>query len=245
MNYSPFEQFEVNVLLKFKLFGLDLSLTNLLSFLILAHVILVFFFTAVDKNKKFVPSNWQSVLETIYLFVVGLVREQSGKKGIKFFPFFFTVFTLILIMNTMGLLPFSFTVTSHIIVTISIALSFVFCWIIIGFMTLGLKFFLIFVPKGIPMWLLPMLVLIEVLSYILRPLSLAIRLFANMLAGHILLHIIAASAVFLSSQWFLLVLLPVVFVILIFFLEIFISFLQAYIFTILLAIYLRDSLYGH
>lgn len=245
MNFSPFEQFEVNLLSKINLLGLDLSLTNLISFLILAHIILIFFFTSINNNKNFVPSNWQAVVEGIYLFIVGLVKEQSGKKGVKFFPFFFTIFTLILVMNTMGLLPFSFTVTSHIIVTISLALSFVFCWIIVGFMNLGLKFFLIFVPKGIPMWLLPMLVLIEILSYILRPLSLAIRLFANMLAGHILLHIIAASAIYLSSQWLLLILLPVVFVILIFFLEIFISFLQAYIFTILLAIYLRDSLYGH
>ena len=107
---------------------------------------------------------------------------------------------------------------------------------------MGLRFFLIFVPKGIPAWLLPMLVIIEILSYVLRPLSLAIRLFANMLAGHILLHIIAGASIFLSSQWILLIVLPIIFVILIFFLENFINFLQAYIFIVLLAIYLRDFL---
>jgi F-type H+-transporting ATPase subunit a len=176
---------------------------------------------------------------------LGLIKEQTGLRGINYFPLIFNVFILILCLNLLGLVPFNFTVTAQIAVTFTMALSFFIGFIIIGFKEQGLLFLKIFVPSGIPNWLLPLLVLIEIMSFFLRPLSLSIRLFANMLAGHVLLHIIAGAVIVALLTNFLIAFVPWLFIIVFLVLEIGIAFLQAYVFSILLCIYLHDSIYGH
>jgi len=245
MFFSPFEQFEVNLLRRIDFQGLDLSITNVIVYLGLVFFLLIFLFHTTKKFLAFVPRPWQSFMELTYLFIYDILVEQAGDRGRKFFPVIFLIFFLILLFNLLGLLPFSFTLSSHIVITLSLSLCFFFAWIIIGFTHLGLGFLTIFLPRNIPLWLMPILIVIEIISFILRPLSLAIRLFANMLAGHILLHIVAGAVIFLVNKFLLLFFVPFIFVIFVYVLEIGICFLQAYIYTILLCIYLHDSLYLH
>ncbi len=249
MIYSPFEQFELNIyslkILYFKNIGIDLSITNLTITLLFVITILIGFLGLIIYDAKICPNRWQVILEIIYKFIQGLIKEQIGNKGINYFPLIFTVFLSILSLNLIGLLPFSFTVTAQIAITFTLALSFFIGLILIGFNEQKISFLKIFVPSGIPNWLLPLLVVIEIMSFFLRPLSLSIRLFANMLAGHVLLHIIAGAVIVALATSFLLAILPWFFIIVFLVLEIGIGFLQAYVFSILLCIYLHDSIYGH
>jgi F-type H+-transporting ATPase subunit a len=183
-----------------------------------------------------IPNNFQIIIESIYEFIYGLIIGQTGEKGTRFFAGLHTIFVFILTANFLGITPFGFTITAHFGLTLLLSSSFFIGWIIVGFRTMGLKFFKIFVPKGIPMWLLPLLVLIEVLSFFIRPISLAIRLFANMLAGHILLYIIASGCFAVSRIFLGFGLLPFVCILAFFLLELGIAFLQAYVFTVLLCI---------
>lgn len=242
---SPFEQFEIILLKRYSYHGYDISLTNFSFFLFLILMFLVLMSLSIRNSSKVFPTPWQNLIEVFTIFLYGMLIEQAGKKGRKYFSFIFSVFFFILLSNLVGLLPFSFTLTSHFIATLTISLSFFFAWILIGIKKFGIKFFYLFVPKNISRALLPLLVVIEILSFLLRPLSLAIRLFANMLAGHILLHIIAGSVLLVMSQAFFLFFMPLLVVITVFVLELGICFLQAYIFCILLSIYLKDSLYLH
>jgi len=245
--FSPFEQFELNVF--YPVFvrntNFDLSVTNTTITMIFATTLIVLFITLSIFNAKLLPSRWQSVVELIYKFVQSLIKEQTGSKGQPYFPLIFTTFLFILFLNLIGLLPYGFTVTAQVAITFTLALSFFIGLIIIGFKIQGLHFLKIFVPSGIPAWLLPLLIVIEIMSFCLRPLSLAIRLFANMLAGHVLLHIIAGAALFAFSINFFLGLIPWAFITAFMVLEVGIAFLQAYVFSILLCIYLHDSIYGH
>jgi F-type H+-transporting ATPase subunit a len=249
MTFSPFEQFELNIfslsILNLKSIGIDLSITNLTITLIFIIFVLINLISLSIYHAKIYPSRWQSVIELIYKFVQSLIKEQIGNKGQRFFPLIFIVFFLILSLNLIGLLPFSFTVSAQIAITFSLALSFFIGLIIIGFIEQGISFLKIFVPSGIPNWLLPLLVLIEIMSFFLRPLSLSIRLFANMLAGHVLLHIIAGAVLVALAKNILISFVPWLFIIIFLILEIGIAFLQAYVFSILLCIYLHDSIYGH
>ena len=189
MNFSPFTQFEINPLIKI---SSQITISNFTIYLILS-VLIVWLIIKTSVVFFLIPKNYQIMLETIYLFVLGLLLEQTGIKGIRFFPLLFTLFLFLLTSNLMGLLPFSFTITAHFGLTLLLALSFFFGWIIIGIVTLKVNFLRIFIPRGIPSWLLPLLVIIEILSFIIRPFSLAIRLFANLLAGHILLYILSTA----------------------------------------------------
>jgi len=242
---TPFEQFEI-ALLKFISIGqIDLSITNIAILILLVTTFLIFTTKVISTSYSFIPNNWQNLVEMLYLFVLSIVTEQAGRKGYKYFPHFFTIFMLVLLYNLIGLLPFSFTVSSHIVVTLTLAFSYFVAWVIVAIKELGTKFLYVFCPKNMPAWLLPLLVVVETLSFCLRPFSLGIRLFANMLAGHILLHILAGSFIYMYK--ISLVLIIPIFVILgaVGILELGISFLQAYIFTILLTIYLKDSLISH
>jgi len=242
---SPFEQFELDILVPMTFRGLDITLTNLTVYLGIVLSIVIGFHKLATRKMALIPGNrWQSILEIIYSFVNGLVVEQVGKRKAKrFLPFLLSTFILILTANLLGLTPFAFTITSHVSLTFCLALSFFIGWIILGFRMLGLGFLQIFVPKNIPAWLKPLLIVIELLSFLLRPISLSVRLFANMLAGHILLFIISSSIVFLLSAFPIFVPFPFLFVLAFMVLEVGIAFLQAYVFTILLCIYLNDS-YG-
>lgn len=241
--FSPFEQFEINVLLPLN-FYYDFSITNFVIYLLLTAIIIIMFFFLTGYQTTLVPNSFQLIAEALYRFLYDIIVGQVGKKGQIYFPSILTVFVLILTANLLGLTPFGFTITAHISFTLLMSLSFFLAWILIAFKNLGLKFFNIFVPSGIPMWLLPLLVLIEILSFLIRPLSLAIRLFANMLAGHILLYIISSGTIALSSI-LLISVLPIICIIAFFILEIGICFLQAYVFTILLCIYLKDAVLEH
>jgi F-type H+-transporting ATPase subunit a len=193
------------------------------------------------NNARLVPGRVQSMGELLYEFVAGLVRDNVGSAGRKYFPFIFTLFVFVLFGNLVGMIPFSFTYTSHIVVTFAMAIV-VFAGVtVIGFIRHGLHFFTLFVPPGVPKPLLLLLVPIEVLSYFIRPITLSVRLFANMMAGHTMLFIFASFVVSLGIFGVL----PLAFTTAFMFLEVLVAVLQAYVFTILTCIYLHDAIHLH
>jgi ATP synthase subunit 6 len=242
--FSPLEQFD---LLYIKhLFFFDIA--NIHIYVV--FFVLVFFLLLVNlyfKKISLKSGLVQKLFELIYGFILGIVNQQIGKEAFAFFPFFFTVFMFCLFSNLLGMLPFGFTVTAHLSVTFFFALSFNLGLIFLGFQLHGLKFLKLFVPKGTPKLLLPLIVCIEVVSYLIRSFSLSIRLFANMMAGHCLLFVISSFVFGLIASFGVLTLVPISLVYLaVFVLEFAIAFLQAYVFTILMVIYLNDSLHpGH
>jgi F-type H+-transporting ATPase subunit a len=196
-----------------------------------------------------VPGRLQSLGEISYEFVADTLKNTAGEEGMKFFPFVFTIFMFILFVNIIGLLPYSFTVTSHIVVTAALALLVFFTVIVYGFYKNGLRFFKLFVPSGVPIYILPLIVLIEVMSFLSRPISHSVRLFANMLAGHITLKVFAGFVTMLGAAGVLGWLgaaLPLVMIVALTALELLVAFLQAYVFAILTCIYLNDAIHpGH
>ena len=237
---SPFSQFEITVLQKINPI-LDLSITNFTIYITIITLITLGFYNLSINSAKLIPTNYQQIIEIFYTFILSLVVEQTNKNGLRYFPILFFLFNFLLASNLLGLFPWSFTITAQIIFTAFLSLSFFSGWIIQGIIFLKQDFIRIFIPRGIPGWLLPLLVVIEILSFLIRPLSLSIRLFANMLAGHILLFILASSIFSLGIFGIL----PFTFILAFLVLEIGICFLQAYVFTILLAIYLSDSFKAH
>ena len=194
------------------------------------------------KKKLLVPSKIQLMTEMSYMFVAKMINDTAGSSAKPFFPFIFTIFMFVLFCNMVGMLPYSFTVTSHIIVTFALA-AFIFIGItIIGFIKHGIKYLELFVPKGVPLVLLPLIVIIEIISYLSRPISLSVRLFANMMAGHTMLKVFGGFVISLGllGGW-----LPLSFSIALIGLEILVAFLQAYVFAILTCIYLNDALNLH
>jgi len=242
---SPLEQFEIILLKPISLFNfIDISFTNATLFLILVIFFWRITFIFSLRKATFLPNLIQLILESLFSFVKGIVKQQSGIAGLRYLPIFFSIFLLVLGSNLIGLIPFAFTPTSHIALTFPIAVSCNIALVLIGLKENGFRFFQLFVPKGGPAWLLPLIVVIEVLSYLLRSLSLSIRLFANMMAGHTLIHILTSFAVsFLKADQVIIAVFPILLVILVFVLELAIAFLQAYVFVILLCIYLNDSLH--
>ena len=191
---SPIAQFELKTLVPLKLFGHDASFTNSSAFMVLAVAGVSAFLISAMKGRSLVPSRLQSVAEMVYDFVAGTVRENIGREGMKFFPFVFSLFIFVLALNLFGMIPGAFTVTSHIIITAALSLLVIGVVILYGLYKHGFGFFKLFVPSDVPAWLLPLLVPIEIISFISRPISLSVRLFANMLAGHIDLKILPGSA---------------------------------------------------
>jgi F-type H+-transporting ATPase subunit a len=243
MNFlSPLEQFELIILKPIKLNNwVDLSITTATLFLIFGILIIILFLFLSIKNSRLIPTKLQYLSENLYLFLIDLIKQQAGYKGLKYFPLFFTLFIIILSSNIIGLFPFAFTPTSHLIFTFFLAFSSNIALIFIGFYENGFSFLKLFVPKGGPAWLLPLIVVIEFLSYLLRTLSLSIRLFANMMAGHTLLHILASFSVAFLTTYPLFSIFPIILVVAVFLLELGIAFLQSYVFIVLLSIYLNDS----
>jgi F-type H+-transporting ATPase subunit a len=199
-------------------------------------------------RRAIVPGRWQAVAEELYEFVAGTVRSSAGHEGMRFFPLVFSLFTFVLIANLLGMVPGFFTVTSHIIVTFALAAVVISVVIIYGFMKNGAHFLRLFVPSGVPAWLLPLMVVIEIISFLSRPISLSVRLFANMLAGHIALKIFASFVVALAGAGVFAILspLPLLLTIALVALEFLVAALQAYVFATLTSIYLNDALHpGH
>ena len=250
MQVDPIHQFEIHEMVPLlKVAGRDIAFTNsaLMMFIVVGGIALLMI--GASARRAVVPGRLQSIAEMSYEFVADTVRSSAGTEGMKFFPFVFSLFMFILFANLIGLIPYSFTVTSQIIITSAFALLVFFIVVIYGFWRNGLHFFNLFVPKGVPKVILPGIVLIEILSFLSRPISHSVRLFANMLAGHITLQVFAAFIIMLGglgvAGW-LGATLPLAMVIMLTALEFLVAFLQAYVFAILTCIYLNDAIHpGH
>jgi len=238
--FDPMKQFEIKRFVELNFFGLDASFTNSSLMMVIGVALVSTFLIASMRGRALVPDRMQSLAEMSYEFVANMVRENAGTEGMKFFPFIFTLFFYILVMNMLGMVPYGFTVTSHIIVTVALALLVFFAVTIFGFVRNGPTFLRLFVPSGVPIWLMPLLVPIEIISYLVRPFSLSVRLFANMMAGHTMLKVFAGFVVTLgiAGGWA-----PLLFMVAFTGLEILIAFLQAFVFAVLSCIYLNDALH--
>jgi F-type H+-transporting ATPase subunit a len=235
-------QFEIKRIVPLDLFGYDASFTNASLFMALAVVLTSAFMVFAMKERALVPGRLQSVAEMSYEFIANMIRENVGDAGLKYFPFIFSLFVFILVLNMLGMIPGTFTVTSHIIVTFALAALVFVVVTAIGFARHGFGYLKLFVPEGVPVWLMPLIVPIELISYLIRPISLSVRLFANMMAGHTMLKVFAGFAVslpvFAKAA-------PVLFTMAFTGLEFVVAFLQAFIFTVLTCIYLNDAINMH
>ena len=243
MAANPMHQFKVNRIgPEINIGGLDLSFTNASLFMILsASAICVFLFFS-TKNRNLIPNEIQLISESLYNFIAKMISDTAGSKAKPYFPFIFSLFVFVLFCNMIGMLPYAFTVTSHIIVTLVMAIFIFVAVTIIGFLNHGFKYLKIFVPSGVPVALLPLITVIEIISYLSRPISLSVRLFANMMAGHTMLKVFGGFVISLGlvGGW-----LPLSFSVALTGLEILVAFLQAYVFAILTCIYLNDALNLH
>lgn len=249
MAADPLAQFKIVPIFKFDIAGIDFTFTNASLWMMIVLAGMTFFLTAGMRKAAMVPGRWQVMVEGMYEFVAGLVRDNVGSDGKPYFPLVFTIFAFVLGANLAGMLPYSFTVTSHIIVTGALAV-FVFLFVtLLGIFKHGFSWLKLFVPSGVPLGLLPAIVLIEIISYISRPLSLSVRLFANMLAGHIMLKVIAGFIISLGAMGGIMTIgaaLPFMLNLFLTALEIMVAGLQAYVFAILTCLYLHDALHpGH
>ena len=243
MATNPMHQFEVyRIGPEINLGGINLSFTNASLFMTISSILILLFLFLGTKKKSLVPTKIQFITEASYTFVAKMINDTAGSSAKSFFPFIFTLFMFVLFANMVGMLPYSFTVTSHIIVTFVLAAMVFIGVTILGFIKHGFKYLEIFVPKGVPIILLPLIVIIEIISYLSRPVSLSVRLFANMMAGHTMLKVFGGFVISLGllGGW-----LPLGFSVALTGLEILVAFLQAYVFAILTCIYLNDALNLH
>ena len=243
MLFSPLEQFKLKIFFPLTFFQLDFSVNTTTVYLFLFFVVSLLVFRNILIKSLVIPSYSQYIFEGAYSFVLNIVNEQAGKKAQPYFPFIYTLFFFLLWSNLIGLFPFSFTITSQFILMIYLAILINFSLVIIGIVKSREKFLLLFINLNIPVALIPLITVIELMSYLLRSISLSLRIFANMVAGHVLLMIIAGFLLtFLSNN----LILPsfIVFIVIeaIYVLEIAIAFIQAYVFITLVSIYLNDSL---
>lgn len=249
MLQSPLEQFEIIPLIPFGLGAFDLSFTNssLMMVLSAALVVVLYQLVSIEGQGLLVPSRWQTVLEGIHTLLLQMLSETVGTKGGQFFAFIFTLFTFILTANLAGLVPYSFTVTSHLVVTFSLGLAIWMGKLIIGFRYHGLHLLGILIPSGVPFAMVPFFILLEILGFIIPVISLSVRLFANLMSGHVLLKIIfgfAWSMMMAGGLLFLAHFIPLAVLFLLFGLETAVALIQAYVFTILTCIYLGDMVHG-
>jgi F-type H+-transporting ATPase subunit a len=246
---SPLEQFTIVPLIPLHIGNYYFSFTNSSLFMFLTTSFFLFLISMVTLHGgRLVPTRWQSFVEFIYEFVANLVEEQVGKSGKKYFPFIFTLFTFLLFSNLIGMIPYSFTTTSHLLVTFSLSVAVFLGVTIIGFQIHGIHFFSFLLPPGAPLALAPFLVVIELVSYSFRAVSLGVRLFANMMAGHTLVKILSGFAWTMLSVggiMYLASMIPFLVVFALTFLEVGVACLQAYVFTILTCIYLNDAIHLH
>ncbi len=238
---GPLEQFEIKPIVRILIEGVDLSFTNSALWMVIAVVAVYYFVVLGTRQHALVPGRLQSLVELSYEFVAGLVRENAGKEGMRFFPLIFTLFMFIFMGNLLGMIPGSFTFTSHIIVTFFMALC---VWVgvtIYGFYLHGARFLTFFAPSGAPAYMLPLLVPIEILSYCVRPISLSVRLFVNMMAGHTMMKVFAGFIIALGVFGVA----PLAIAVALTGFEFAVAFLQAYVFTVLTCLYLHDAIHMH
>lgn len=246
---DPIHQFQIQKWVPLEIGGYDVSFTNSSAFMlatVAAASALLYFSTA---GRSLIPGRLQSVSEMAYEFVANTLRDAAGTSGMKFFPFVFSLFMFVLVANLFGMVPYFFTVTSHLIVTFALSMLVMGVVVGYGFYKHGFKFLNLFVPHGVPALLVPLVVMIEVISFLSRPISLSVRLFANMLAGHITLKVFAGFVVSLSAMGAVGIggsILPLAMTVALTGLEFLVAFLQAYVFTVLTCMYLNDAIHpGH
>lgn len=236
---DPLHQFEIHKFIPLSFEGIDISFTNASLFMVIAIGVISFFLGGGLMRSKLVPGTWQSLVEMTYAFVSNILDETMGIKGRKFFPFIFTVFTFIFAGNLIGIVPYAYTFTSQLIVTFGLAMIVFITATLVGFYYHGLHYLTVFAPPGTPVYMLPFIVPIEILSYLSRPVSLSMRLFANMMAGHTMLEVFGAFTVALGifgiAPLFINTLLTAF--------EILVAVLQAYVFTILTCLYFQQSIH--
>ena len=243
MASNPMQQFTVHRIgPEINIAGVDISFTNASLFMVISALTISLFLFLGTREKKLIPGKFQLLSEIFYNFVAKMISDTAGKKAKPYFPFIFSLFMFVLFCNMIGMIPYSFTVTSHIIVTLILAIFIFIAVTIIGFIKHGFGYLKIFVPSGVPVLLLPLITIIEIISYLSRPVSLSVRLFANMMAGHTMLKVFGGFVISLGllGGW-----LPLSFSVALTGLEILVAFLQAYVFAILTCIYLNDALNLH
>ena len=247
---DPIHQFQIKNLFTIGTFGgHEIAFTNSAAYMVVAVVLTALLMLGGTAGRRLVPTRMQSMAELSYEFVAEMLRSTAGEHGMKFFPLVFSIFMFVFISNIVGIIPYAFTISSHIIVTAALAVMVFLTVVIYGFYKNGLKFLKIFVPSGVPIYILPLVVAIEIFSFFVRPVSHSVRLFANMLAGHITLKVFASFVATLGAMglvgWFGAAL-PLGLTVALTALELLIAFLQAYVFAILTCIYLNDAIHpGH
>jgi F-type H+-transporting ATPase subunit a len=251
MTLDPIHQFNINNIFTIgHVGGYTIAFTNSSAYMLLTVAVICLLSVRSFKRQELVPGRYQSAAELSYVFVATMIRSTAGEEGMRFFPLVYSMFMFILVANVISIIPYTFSITSQIIVTASFALLVFFTVLIYGLYKNGLKFFRIFVPHGIPIYILPLVVTIEIISFLTRPLSHSVRLFANMLAGHITLKVFAGFVALLGSAfgaigWFGGIA-PLALTVALTALELLVAFLQAYVFAMLTCIYLNDALHpGH
>jgi len=244
-SHGPLHQFEIQSLIDLPLIGvnknIDISFTNSSLLMVVAVIAITVFLAGGMRRGALVPSRWQSIAELSYEFVAGTLKDIVEASGRKYFPFVFSLFMFILFCNLLGMFPYSFTVTSHIAVTFALAAVIFVGVTAIGFIKHGFRYFKLFLPAGVPVLLAPVFIPIEIFSYFTRPVSLSIRLAANMMAGHVLLKVIAGFIVAMGIAGVL----PLLFTVILVGFEVFVAILQAYIFMVLTCVYLNDAIHLH
>ncbi len=234
---NPMHQFELENIVNINFFGYNFSLTNGSIALLLTVVIALFFGISLFKSRKLVPSKGQSALELFLLTIRNIVNSSLEESGKKYIPFVFSIFLFILLLNLLGLIPGSFAQTSHISITFAIAMMVFFLCVLITLVKKGFGFFKIFLPSGTPWWLAPLLFILELFSYLVRPVSLSVRLAANMIAGHVMLDVIAFFVIMMGIFGIL----PFTFLSILMAFELFVAFLQAYIFSVFACVYINEA----
>lgn len=245
---DPIHQFHINVIAPLSIGGIDASFTNASLFMVVILAVIAFIMVAGTAGEHIVPNRLQTLAEMAYEFVATTVRQTAGEAGMRFFPLVFSVFMFVFFSNLIGLIPYTFTVTSQIIVTFAFAAFIIGLVLVYGFWKHGSHFLNLFVPSGVAPALLPFIVLIEIISFASRPISLSVRLFANMLAGHITLKVFGGFVTLLlgAGVYSLLAPLPLAGIVLLTAFELLVAFLQAYVFAILTCVYLNDAIHpGH
>ena len=241
---DPLHQFVVTPIVEMHIAGVDVSFTNASLWMVIAGVVSTVFLTAAMKKPALVPGRAQAFAEMLYEFVANMVRENVGSAGRQYFPLIFTLFVTILMGNVLGLLPYSFTYTSHLIVTAALALMVFLVVVVLGVVNHGTHFFSIFMPPGVPWWLVPLVLPLEIVSFMIRPITLSVRLFANMMAGHLMLKVFAGFSVAMAGMGalgFMGALGPMLFNAVLTGFELMIALIHAYVFSVLSCLYLKDT----
>ena len=241
--HSPLDQFKIEKLFDIQLGSFDISFTNSSLYMVIATIVAILFMSFSTKKKSLIPDRLQVVAESVYGFVMNMVKTSIGNEGNKFFPLIFSFFIFILLCNISGLTPYSFTVTSHVIVTLALSLIAFFTITIFAIVRNGFGgFFHMFLPSGVPFWMAPIIFVIEFFSFLIKPITLSVRLFANMVAGNVLLKVVAG---FIISLGVIFGVAPLLFSVVMIGFELFVAVLQSYIFAILVCAYLGEVTKSH